>query len=42
MENKLTKVHEMLDGLMKRYMARVPDVSRIINAMINEGIIQKA
>src|SRR5580692_1402960 len=42
MEIKLTKVREMLDGLMKRYMARVPDVSRIIHAMINEGIIQKA
>jgi len=32
----------MLDGLMKRYMARVPDVSGIINAMIHEGIIQHA
>ena len=42
MENKTTRVHEMLDGLMKRYMARVPDVSGIINAMIQEGIIRNA
>jgi hypothetical protein len=42
MENKSTKVQEMLDGLMKRYMARVPDVSGIIKAMTREGIIQKA
>src|SRR6201989_3397957 len=40
MENKLPGVHEMLDGLMKRYIARVPDVSGIISAMIQEGIIQ--
>jgi len=42
MENKSTTVQEMLDGLMKRYMARVPDVSGIINSMIREGIIQNA
>jgi hypothetical protein len=42
METKINKLYEMLDGLMKRYMARVPDVSRTFNAMINEGIIQKA
>jgi Domain of unknown function (DUF1338) len=42
MENKSSKVQEMLDGLMKRYIARVPDVSGIINAMIREGIIQDA
>jgi hypothetical protein len=40
MENKSTKIQVMLDGLMKRYMARVPDVSGIISAMIQEGIIQ--
>jgi hypothetical protein len=39
---KNAKVQEMLDGLMKRYMARVPDVSAIISAMIREGIIQNA
>ena len=42
MENKSAKVQEMLDGLMKRYTARVPDVSEIIKAMIQEGIIQNA
>ena len=30
MENKSTRVQEMLDGLMKKYMARVPDVSGIL------------
>ncbi|HLA58240.1 MAG TPA: hypothetical protein VK622_05750, partial [Puia sp.] len=42
MENKYHKAQEMLDGLMKRYMMRVPDVTGIINAMIQEGIIQHA
>ncbi|HET7003612.1 MAG TPA: DUF1338 domain-containing protein [Puia sp.] len=42
MENKSTRVQEMLEGLMKRYMARVPDVTGIIDAMIREGIIQQA
>src|SRR5258708_2308615 len=42
MESKSTKVQEMLNDLMKRYMARVPDVSGIISAMIQEGIIQHA
>jgi len=42
MENKLAAVQEMLNGLMKRYMARVPDVSAIIHAMIREGIIGDA
>ena len=32
----------MLYGLMIRYMARVPDVSEIINDMIQEGIIGNA
>ena len=40
MGNETIKIQEMLDGLMKRYMARVPDVSGIISAMIQEGIIQ--
>ncbi|MGF7231739.1 DUF1338 domain-containing protein [Arachidicoccus sp.] len=30
---------EILDGLMRRYKQRVPDVSAIINAMLKEGII---
>ena len=42
MEYKSSKIQEMLDGLMKRYMARVPDVAQIISAMIREGIIEKA
>ena len=42
MGNETIKIQEMLDGLMKRYMARVPDVSGIIDAMIQEGIIQNA
>jgi Domain of unknown function (DUF1338) len=42
MGNETIKIQQMLDGLMKRYMARVPDVSGIISAMIREGIIQNA
>jgi hypothetical protein len=42
MENKSKKIQLMLDGLMKRYMARVLDVSGIISAMMREGIIQDA
>lgn len=30
----------VLGGLMRRYSERVPDVQKVINAMINEGIIQ--
>lgn len=33
---------EILNGLMRRYKERVPDVSAIINAMIKEGIINNA
>lgn len=32
----------VLHGLMDRYMTRVPDVQRVIDAMISEGIISKA
>lgn len=32
----------VLDGLMRRYQARVPDVAAIINTMIKAGIIQSA
>lgn len=39
MNNTLDKV---LDGLMSRYKERVPDVSAIINAMVEEGIIQSS
>lgn len=38
-----TATHEtlqaVLDGLMRRYRARVPDVSAIIGAMVDEGVI---
>ncbi|MVM31012.1 DUF1338 family protein [Spirosoma sp. HMF4905] len=30
----------VLGGLMRRYSERVPDVQNVINAMLNEGIIQ--
>ena len=33
---------EILNGLMRRYKERVPDVNAIINAMIKEGIIRRA
>ena len=33
---------DILNGLMRRYKERVPDVSAIINAMIKEDIIKKA
>ena len=29
----------VLDGLMRRYMERVPDVQRVLDVMVNEGII---
>ncbi|NBV83872.1 DUF1338 domain-containing protein [bacterium] len=32
-------IDDILDGLMRRYKERVPDVSRVINAMIREGVI---
>nr|XP_018912767.1 PREDICTED: uncharacterized protein LOC109041062 [Bemisia tabaci] len=38
----ITVLDTVLKGLMRRYSERVPDVHRIINAMINEGIIKSA
>ncbi len=32
----------ILDGLMRRYKERVPDVEKVISAMIEEGLIQHA
>jgi Domain of unknown function (DUF1338) len=32
----------ILDGLMRRYQERVPDVQGVISAMIKEGLIEKA
>jgi hypothetical protein len=42
MDKKLEILQEVLAGLMLRYSIRVPDVSRIVNAMILEGMIQQA
>ncbi len=39
MYNKTKGLEYILDGLMRRYKHRVPDVSAIIKAMIKEGII---
>src|SRR6188472_401905 len=36
---KTSVLKAVLDGLMSRYMDRVPDVKGVIDAMINEGII---
>ncbi|WP_298734673.1 DUF1338 domain-containing protein [uncultured Chitinophaga sp.] len=35
-------LENILNGLMQRYMERVPDVKAIIETMIREGIIQRA
>ena len=40
MENKQLLLQAVLDGLIRRYKERVPDVALIMNAMIAEGIIQ--
>jgi len=40
--NRLQTLEEVLNGLMRRYKERVPDVGRIINAMITEGVISHA
>jgi hypothetical protein len=37
---RLTALQGVLDGLMRRYQERVPDVRSIIDAMIDEGIIK--
>ncbi|WP_046370670.1 DUF1338 domain-containing protein [Flavihumibacter petaseus] len=34
--------NDVMEGLMRRYQDRVPDVNAIINAMITEGIITQA
>lgn len=40
--NKLATLDIVLDGLMRRYKERVPDVSIILDSMVREGIVQKA
>lgn len=37
--HRLTTLEHVLDGLMRRYRERAPDVGRIIAAMIAEGVI---
>lgn len=36
------KLQQVIDGLMNRYQQRVPDVQRVIEAMVKEGIIAAA
>lgn len=38
METKTLKI--VMDGLMRRYSERVPDVKKITNALVNQGIIK--
>ncbi|GAA4468829.1 DUF1338 domain-containing protein [Nibrella saemangeumensis] len=38
--SKLATLDRVMEGLMSRYRERVPDVNGIINAMIDEGVIQ--
>src|SRR5579885_3222275 len=37
-----TTLDKVLDGLMRRYKERVPDVQAVTNAMIKEGVIEDA
>jgi len=39
MKNNLSTLEVVLNGLMKRYSERVPDVKKITRAMISEGVI---
>lgn len=41
-EKRLATLDTILDGLMRRYKERVPDVGAIIDAMIDGGLISKA
>lgn len=41
MSKKLNEFQFILNGLVSRYKERVPDVSLIVSAMIQEGIIEK-
>lgn len=38
-EKRLLTLQDVLHGLMQRYRQQVPDVERILQAMLNEGII---
>jgi hypothetical protein len=37
--DRIATLEQVLDGLMRRYQQRVPDVARIIEAMVAEGLI---
>jgi hypothetical protein len=40
LSGKLATLDVVLDGLMRRYKERVPDVGIILNAMVQEGIVE--
>lgn len=40
--NKIETLEFVLNGLMRRYRDRVPDVNKVTDAMISEGIIANA
>lgn len=40
MSNRLDTLSGVLDGLMQRYRAHVPDVDRILAAMVHEGLVR--
>ena len=40
--NKIEQLQIVMDALMSKYSARVPDVKKIIDAMISHGIISRA
>ncbi len=42
MQNKNEQLQQVLDGLMRLYKERVPNVAEIIAAMVNEGVINNA
>jgi hypothetical protein len=42
MDTNTATLEVVLEGLMRRYSERVPDVKKITQAMVEEGIIQKA
>ena len=42
MQKNTEKYAAILNGLMRRYRERVPDVAQIIAAMISEGLISDA
>lgn len=39
---QLATLNTILDGLMRRYMERVPDVGRVVACMVRDGLIARA